>query len=306
MTLIGRLRRNFAWLLAPPIGLVALQTGQAVGELALANLGLGSSYGALAGAFPRTPSAPPPFHTTSAASILARNPFDSQARATAPPSGEPDADLAIAPPCEQVTVRAIAASADPDWSLAALVTGADPRALLRRRDGHVGDLRVELITWDRVWLSGPRGLCQAAMFGPRTDSAAPERTTARPVVSSGAAVEPWISQGIETVSPTEHRIDRGLVPRILQEQASLLHGVHVAPELVGGKVVGARLLGVTPDSLLGKLGIANGDRLETINGYPLTSTESALEAYARLQQAERLTLQVNRGGSSVLLQLDIR
>ena len=34
----------------------------------------------------------------------------------------------------------------------------------------------------------------------------------------------------------------------------------------------------------------NGDRLQTINGFDMTSPEKALEAYARLRTADHLTV----------------
>jgi len=65
-------------------------------------------------------------------------------------------------------------------------------------------------------------------------------------------------------------------------------------------------MGVKDGSLLGVLGIVNGDRLETINGYELANPQSAMDAYAHLQQADHLVLQVSRGGRDVELELDIR
>ena len=52
-----------------------------------------------------------------------------------------------------------------------------------------------------------------------------------------------------------------------------------------------------PDTLLGMLGMENGDRLQTINGFDMTSPEKALEAYARLRTADHLTVPVNRKGA---------
>jgi hypothetical protein len=39
------------------------------------------------------------------------------------------------------------------------------------------------------------------------------------------------------------------------------------------------LFGIRPDTLLGTLGLENGDRLQTINGFDMASPEKALEAY---------------------------
>ena len=71
----------------------------------------------------------------------------------------------------------------------------------------------------------------------------------------------------------------------------------IVPEQENGKVVGIRLFGVRPDTLLGMLGMENGDRLQNINGFDMTSPEKALEAYARLRTADHLTVAGQPQGS---------
>jgi general secretion pathway protein C len=326
MMLSRRLRKNFDWFLAPLAAVVVLLNTQGIAQLAAANLGPSArslaADPALAMRLARG-DREAPFHAVSAAAILARNPFDSETgplgRARAGhgvASSDLDADSAGVPPCDGVKVVGIVTSSDPDWSLAAFETAGAPateeispeRELLRRRGGEVGALRVRLISWDRVWMTSPRGMCQAAMFSPTPDPVpvAPVPVRARPTVAVGTLLEPWIRNGIETVSATERVIDRALIPRLLERQAELLGTVRPVAEVVNGKVAGFRIKGVKADSLLGALGIVDGDRVETINGYDLTSPQSALEAYAHLQEAEHLTVQVNRGGSEVRLELDIR
>jgi general secretion pathway protein C len=80
----------------------------------------------------------------------------------------------------------------------------------------------------------------------------------------------------------------------------------IVPEQENGRVVGIRLMGVRPDSLLSTLGMQNGDRLQTINGFEMASPEKALEAYARLRTADKLTISLNRGGKAMNLDYDIR
>ena len=106
-----------------------------------------------------------------------------------------------------------------------------------------------------------------------------------------------IKKGIQRVSATEFNIDRGVVDKILENQAELMRQARIVPEQENGKVVGIRLFGVRPDTLLGTLGMENGDRLQTINGFDMASPEKALEAYARLRTADHLTVSVNREGS---------
>jgi general secretion pathway protein C len=85
----------------------------------------------------------------------------------------------------------------------------------------------------------------------------------------------------------------------------LLHSVRVVPEQVDGKVIGLRLFGIRPSSLLGTLGLRNGDRLESINGFPLGDPEKALEAYARLRTAPHLRLSLQRAGRPLEVDLNI-
>lgn len=89
------------------------------------------------------------------------------------------------------------------------------------------------------------------------------------------------------------------------QRASLLGQVRVVPEQRDGKVVGLRLFGLRPNSLLSALGLKNGDRLESVNGFDLTNPEKALEAYARLRTASRLRLHLNRAGQPLDIDLNI-
>jgi general secretion pathway protein C len=102
------------------------------------------------------------------------------------------------------------------------------------------------------------------------------------------------------------QIDRAVVDTILEHQVDLMRAVRIVPEQKEGKFVGIRLLGIRPQTLLGKLGLKNGDRLETINGFEMASPERALEAYARLRSAESLSVKVSRGGNPVTINLKIQ
>jgi general secretion pathway protein C len=208
-----------------------------------------------------------------------------------------------------VTVHAIAESADPDWSFAALADATDGKSILRRRGGEVGGKTVEFVGRDTVWLGGPAGLCQSKLFDlapKQVSKAAPPPPVAVKAPARGAGVDPSISKGIQRVSATEFNIDRGVVDRILENQAELMRQARIVPEQENGKMVGIRLFGVRPDMLLGVLGMQNGDRLQTINGFDMTSPEKALEAYARLRTADHLTVQVNRGGQNVNIDYAIK
>ena len=261
-------------------------------------------------------------HVTSADAILSRNPFDS---ITGPLIGQsitlPELDAGSvaagprelddpekAPICEGVKVLIIAASSDPDWSFAAFSgAGTEKRNILRRRGGEVNGKTVKFIGWDTVWLASEQhALCQAKMFAPPPPPA-PSASHAVPVPSGGASsLSSDIAKGISKKSDKEFDVDRGVVDKILENQAELMRQARIMPEQENGKVVGIRLYGVRPDTLLGVLGMENGDRLEKINGFDMTSPEKALEAYARLRTADHLTISLNRRGAATNIDYNIK
>jgi len=71
------------------------------------------------------------------------------------------------------------------------------------------------------------------------------------------------------------------------------------------KVVGLRLSGIRPGSLLSVLGLQNGDRLESINGFRVASPAQALDAYVHLRTAPQLRVQLRRLEAAVVLNLNI-
>jgi hypothetical protein len=93
---------------------------------------------------------------------------------------------------------------------------------------------------------------------------------------------------------------RGVVVRVLSAPDTTTARVE------NGRTVGVRMMGIRSDTLLGVLGMQDGDRLQTINGFEIANPEKALEAYARLRTADKLTMQLNRGGKNLNLDYNIR
>lgn len=315
------LKRNFWAVVLALSGVAAFLDAQGVTQLV--GVGLGPDDKSLSAPPLVARVAPAAASTggrvTSADAILSRNPFDSVTgplNRTAPPIEDPAAiatppdmsDPRSAPPCDGVKVLIIAASADPDWSFATF-SGEKGKTVMRRRGGEVAGKTVKFIGWDRVWMQSASALCQAEMFKAATPapSAAPSAAPApMPAAGGATAVPPDIAKGVVKVGPTEFNVDRGVVDKILENQAELMRQARIVPEQENGKTVGIRLYGVRPDTLLGVLGMENGDRLEKINGFEMASPEKALEAYARLRTADHLTIQVNRRGQQMNIDYNIK
>lgn len=248
----------------------------------------------------------------SADAILDRNPFDHVAGSLRPRLSTPDdpgpreLDPAHAPPCEGVRPVVVVGDEDQDVAFASLEVGG--RHVLRKRGGEVGEARVAYVGRDRVWLEGARGLCQALLFGGPVTAPPPSGRSgaAEPAVAGQSALESAIGKQIVKTGPNEYAIDRGAVERILEAQQELMKQ-RLVPHKEGDQVVGLKVFGVKPGSVLAMLGIENGDRLETVNGYEVTNPEKMLEAYARLRTgADRLQVHLTRAGKPLNLDYAIR
>ena len=267
-------------------------------------------------------------HATSARWILERNPFDSVTPRPldAPPSaGDAGAAAVVdlehyenAPPCDGVKALIIVAVARiPPGRWPRSRRGGTPATKLVRIGEEIGGKTVQIVEWNRVVMSSGSSLCQLQMFRPAkacSAVAAAASTPATPAPAAGAAavvggvtaVPADIASKIQKVSANEFNVDRQVVDKILENQAELMRSARIVPEQENGKVVGIRLFGIRPDTLLGTLGLENGDRLQTINGFDMASPEKALEAYARLRTADHLTVQVNRRGQTMNIDFNIK
>lgn len=114
---------------------------------------------------------------------------------------------------------------------------------------------------------------------PRDDRPPAERVVR--ALTSGAAA------ACEGASPVTIFPD-GQVRRVMVSRQALdwvlqpgeLDTARFVPETARGRVVGLRVFGLRADSALAALGLQNGDRLDTIDGRPVTSPEDALRVYA--------------------------
>jgi general secretion pathway protein C len=205
-----------------------------------------------------------------------------------------------------VRVVAIAASSDPDWSFAALApAGKDgARGELKRRGDEIDAKRVAYVGWDRVWLADKGAVCQAALFRGAEKAATPP-TPAKPQVA-GTSLPPDVARGIRRLSSNEFEVDRTTLDRVLDGQQQLLMQTRVVPDTIDGRIAGLKLVGVKPDSLLGAIGLLDGDRLEAINGLDITTPEKALEAYARVRTGEKFSVRLTRGGAPMTIDYAVK
>jgi general secretion pathway protein C len=318
------LRKYF---IAVVLGMVAMAAYfQAAGAMQLVGTAMLPDRATLTVAPKAAPSAAPAApKVRSAEPILARNPFDSvtgplnaKPAAEALSQAQPDLSNPLqAPRCEGITVTIVTESTDPAWSIAAMRAPGDAVSKLRRVGDQIGSAQIAFIGFNifegrpSVWLTEGARLCQSLMFAPPVAAAPPGAASAPPTPGqppgAPSPLASEIASKIQKLSPTEFNIDRAVVEKVLENQAELMKSARIVPEKgADGNVVGVRLFGIRPDTLLGTLGFQNGDRLETINGFNMASPEKALEAYARLRTAPNLNIKVNRRGQPVNMDMHIK
>lgn len=114
-----------------------------------------------------------------------------------------------------------------------------------------------------------------------------------------------VGLGILKLSGSVFLVDRHVFDLAVESQADLMRMPRIVPDLEHGRVVGIRLFGVRPDSLLGLVGFENGDRLESINGFDVFTPDRVVEVYERLRTVDDVSIIVDRRQSKVRLQYHI-
>jgi general secretion pathway protein C len=227
----------------------------------------------------------------------------------------PPADGLVRPgPCE-TTAKIVGAVQSDDilWSFVLVQTAATGPAMPYRFGSTLDGRNVSTISWCRslgayVLLRPPGGQrCFLAQnMPPHAAPAAPAAPVASASTPSEGGALGGVLEGIERVSPNEFNIRRSTVDRILESQAELMRTTRIMPVDQGGRVIGVQLFGVRGNSLLGRLGMQNGDVLNRINGLDIGSPDRALEAYSRLRTSDQLQVSVTRNGQPVNIDFHIR
>lgn len=115
-----------------------------------------------------------------------------------------------------------------------------------------------------------------------------------------------IDNGIKKIDDNNFEIDKSLVDKVLANPMAVAKGARVVPAVKNGKPDGFKLYAIRPSSVYSKLGLANGDTLQSINGFELTSADKALEVYTKLREATSLEVEVTRRGKPMTLKYSIR
>lgn len=115
-----------------------------------------------------------------------------------------------------------------------------------------------------------------------------------------------VDAGIKKIDDNNYEIDKSLVEKVLLNPMAIAKGARVVPSMKNGKPDGFKLYAIRPSSAFAKMGLSNGDTLQSINGFELTSADKALEVYTKLREATSLEVDVTRRGKPVTLKYTIK
>ena len=101
-------------------------------------------------------------------------------------------------------------------------------------------------------------------------------------------------------------VDRALFERVLADESLLASAARVVPSIRDGQPDGFRLYAIRSGSFWARLGFANGDTIQSIDGIDITSPETALAIYAKLRNATELSVRIVRRGRPLTLTYEIR
>lgn len=133
--------------------------------------------------------------------------------------------------------------------------------------------------------------------GPRRPRVASSKKDERPQGPSG--------EGIKKVGANNYEIAQSEIDATLSNLNSIATQARIVPSFKDGQADGFKLFSIRPGSLYSKIGIKNGDVIQRINGYEITSPDKALEIYSKLKDAKGITVDLARRGKPQTLEYAI-
>jgi general secretion pathway protein C len=119
-------------------------------------------------------------------------------------------------------------------------------------------------------------------------------------------LEALADSSIKKIDDTHYEIDKKLIDQVLANPMGAAKGARVVPAVKNGKPDGFKLYAIRPSSVYAKIGLSNGDTLEAINGFDLTSADKALEVYTKVREATSLQVSITRRGKDLTLNYTIK
>ncbi len=127
-------------------------------------------------------------------------------------------------------------------------------------------------------------------------------------VKAGSVPAPFMPSVVSGASKAvrDRNISRIALDRELNDFPRLLSQARVVPEIQGGKNIGFRLGEIVSGSLYDRIGLKNGDIVQTVNGVRIQNPSQAMAMYQQLKDASSVAVELLRNGQPQTLNYNIR
>jgi len=157
---------------------------------------------------------------------------------------------------------------------------------------------------------GPRWAHCAAATPSSPGTPAPQPAPQPPSGGPGPAapaidVDAELDAGLRKIDDTHYEMKRSLLDKVMSDPMTFMQGVRVVPSMKNGQPNGFKLFAVRPSSSFARIGLLNGDTVQTLNGISLSEPDKALGVYASLRDAQRLVIGLERRGVPMTVTITI-
>jgi len=191
----------------------------------------------------------------------------------------------------------------PQWSLASVQDMSNNEVVIYM----VGDkvLNAEILEIERL-----RVIVRNQNRKEFIDADGPEGgaiAAAMPAIAQVAQANPAVlGNGIKELGANKYTVPRSEIDKTLSNLNDVAMQARIVPSFKDGQANGFKVFSIRPDSIYSKIGIQNGDVISRINGYEINSPDKALEVYAKLKEASRIEVELDRNGQRVLKTYDVQ
>jgi len=144
-----------------------------------------------------------------------------------------------------------------------------------------------------VAAAGTAGLAHPAA-GPGGRGAARREKMAANRAAASETPQAQDSGGIRMVSEGQYEIDRAEVDSALDNMNQLFTQIRAVPHFQGGKSTGFRLFAIRQNSIFDRLGLRNGDIIQSVNGVDVSDASKALSLFNDLRNVPQVNVKYIR------------
>jgi general secretion pathway protein C len=302
--------KRYFWVLGAAVVLVcSVFAAKATSHILEAKLLGDSSKAPKVHAVMPSPSAPAKeTHSKDGSTFASRNIFCSECTppvATTPVNTDPSSIQTTSLP---LVLLATMVSAEPEDSYATIVNTENQKQgayavgdLIPGASGKLKEIHFKYIDFENGGHTE-----RLILAGAQAPVSTPVAVAETPSDGGGDELQAAIDNGVKKIDDNNYEIDKSLVDKALANPMALAKGARVVPAVKNGKPDGFKLYAIRPSSVYSKLGLTNGDTLQSINGFELTSADKALEVYTKLREATQLEVEITRRGKPMTLKYSIR